>query len=152
MSAQTKPSGKKQKSCAEKLGIRIKRCYRRIFSDKNYQNLKKALKDKYSVLMVEWQLHYLTITYISGETLLIYGNLSDAKKLLRSCLFRKVRPSTIVNLYYFDKVNLETSPPTIIYPDKMEIVMGKTAAKSAAKLNSYLNSNQFAKACNRLKR
>jgi hypothetical protein len=152
MSAQKKPSGKNKKSCAEKLGIRIKRCYNRIFRDKNYQNLKKALKDKYSVLMVEWQLHYLTITYTSGETLMIYGNLSDAKRLLRSCLFRKVRPSAIVNLFYFDTLNLKTSPPTIIYPDKMEVVMGKTAAKSAEKLNSYLNSNQFSKACNRLKR
>lgn len=150
MSAQKKPSGKNKKSCAKRAGISLKRFYRRIFSDKHYQRLKMALTDKYSVLMVEWELHYLTITYVSGETLLIYGNFSDAKKLLRNCLFRKVRPSTIVNLYYFDRLNLETSPPTIIYPDKMEIVMGKTAAKSAAKLNSYLNSNLFVQACNRL--
>jgi hypothetical protein len=113
------------------------------FREKKLQELKVALNDKKKVLKFTWKNHYLTLVFIEGDTLPIYGNISDALRILDSRLFYMACPCTVVNLYYFYTLNGNAECPALLFENKMSVALGDVQAKKLTDLSEYLQSDRM---------
>jgi DNA-binding LytR/AlgR family response regulator len=114
-----------QAAAAQRANRRRRKQHFRNFKKKNLNLLKEALVDKVSVVRVKCEMHYLTLEYITGDKKIMYGSFYDADRRLRSRLFYRPSPCTIVNLFYFDKILTDTDGNYLLFCEKLEEVPEK---------------------------
>jgi DNA-binding LytR/AlgR family response regulator len=124
--------------------------HRRNFRQKEMEKMLRALEDKPAVVMVQIEGHYLYIKNIKGKECLLILPFAEAKKHLRSVIFYRANPSTIVNLYYVEKIRQDDEGSWLILPHKCQAKLYKDDEKSLKDLQELLLDTRIFKEIRRL--
>ena len=129
-------------AASKNISRRRRNQYFRNFRKKRLDELKEALNDRLCVARVKWELHYLTVDYICGKPKEIYGNLTDAKRILRSRLFYPTDPHTFVNLYFFKEIREDADGKFLVFPDKLKENAGLLEEKTEKLIEKLIEKSE----------